>query len=76
MVFPNPTAGSVALQVSVDLIGGRALLIDTRGSIVRSEPISASRIKVDLSGLPPQVLVLRIETASGVLVGSQRVVVQ
>jgi len=64
------------MQLSSELIGGRALLIDARGSIVRSVPIPVGRIQVDLNGLPPQVLMLRIETAFGVLVGSQRVVVQ
>jgi len=75
-VFPNPTAGTLEVRSPRELIGGRALLIDARGSIVRSVPIPVGRIQVDLNGLPPQVLMLRIETAFGVLVGSQRVVVQ
>jgi hypothetical protein len=74
LAYPNPTTGSLIVQVPATMRVGFLRLHDLAGRLIRQQPVPVSG-QVTLGGLSPGTYLLNVESANGAVL-SRRVVVQ
>ena len=66
-LYPNPTNGTITLEVSSELVGKRYSIRDFSGRIILNGKITSTQEQIDLQGVARGVYYLSIENGSSVI---------
>jgi hypothetical protein len=67
-LYPNPATGKVTVQLPAGQLPEELVVTDAMGRTVRTmRPAPGTQIEIDLTGLPPGLLLVRVITQQGVL---------
>ncbi|NOQ71452.1 MAG: T9SS type A sorting domain-containing protein [Crocinitomix sp.] len=65
VVYPNPTANNITIQVTEDLVNALFIMTDLSGKQVMNSTITSLQSEIDLSGLNNGQYILSIQTENG-----------
>jgi hypothetical protein len=73
-VYPNPTTGLTTVRIPADFVGGTLLAHGALGQVLFAERLVSTTQQLDLTGLAPQLIILRFMDATGRSVDTERLV--